>query len=71
MSRCSRGRFSCASPRKKGRHFRGFTPEAEAAIEAHAWPGNVRELQNVIRRVVVLHDGERVSAEMLALLFHA
>jgi two-component system repressor protein LuxO len=52
---------------EEGRHFLGFTPEAEAAIEAHAWPGNVRELQNVIRRVVVLHDGERVSAEMLAL----
>jgi two-component system repressor protein LuxO len=52
---------------EEGRHFRGFTPEAEAAIAAHAWPGNVRELQNVIRRVVVLHDGEKVSAEMLAL----
>jgi two-component system repressor protein LuxO len=52
---------------EEGRHFRGFTPEAEAAIESHAWPGNVRELQNVIRRVVVLHDGEQVSAEMLAL----
>ena len=52
---------------EEGRHFRGFTPEAEAAIEAHAWPGNVRELQNVIRRVVVLHDAERVSVEMLAL----
>ena len=52
---------------EEGRHFRGFTPGAEAAIEGHAWPGNVRELQNVIRRVVVLHDGEQVSAEMLAL----
>jgi two-component system repressor protein LuxO len=52
---------------EEGRHFRGFTPEAEGAIAAHAWPGNVRELQNVVRRVVVLHDGDWVSAEMLAL----
>ncbi|MCC6948089.1 MAG: sigma-54-dependent Fis family transcriptional regulator [Bradyrhizobiaceae bacterium] len=52
---------------EEGRGFRGFTPEAESALASHAWPGNVRELQNVIRRVVVLHDGEEVSAEMLAL----
>jgi two-component system repressor protein LuxO len=52
---------------EEGRHFRGFTAEAEAALAAQAWPGNVRELQNVIRRVVVLHDGEEVSADMLVL----
>ena len=52
---------------EEGRHFRGFSADAEAVIAAHPWPGNVRELQNVIRRVVVLHDGEVVNAEMLAL----
>lgn len=52
---------------EEGRRFCRFTPEAEAMLEAHAWPGNVRELQNVIRRMVVLHDGEEASAEMLAL----
>jgi two-component system repressor protein LuxO len=50
---------------EEGRAFAGFTPEAEAAIEEFAWPGNVRQLQNVIRRVVVLHNSEYVSAEML------
>ena len=50
---------------EEGRAFAGFTPEAEAAIEHFAWPGNVRQLQNVIRRVVVLHNGEYVSAGML------
>ncbi len=49
------------------RAFTGFTPEAEAMLETYSWPGNVRELQNIIRRVVVLHDGERVTADMLAL----
>jgi two-component system repressor protein LuxO len=52
---------------EEGRHFRGLSADAEAVIAAHTWPGNVRELQNVIRRVVVLHDGEVVNAEMLAL----
>ena len=50
---------------EEGRVFAGFTPEAEAAIEEFGWPGNVRQLQNVIRRVVVLHNSEYVSAEML------
>jgi two-component system repressor protein LuxO len=63
LARAFLARFS----EEEGRHFRGFTVEAEAAIEAYSWPGNVRELQNVIRRVVVLHDGDRVSADMLAL----
>ncbi len=52
---------------EEGRGFEGFTQEAEAILEAYAWPGNVRELQNVIRRVVVLHDGAQVTAAMLAL----
>lgn len=59
--------FLAAFSEEEGRHFRGFTVEAEAAIAMHAWQGNVRELQNVIRRVVVLHDGETVHADMLAL----
>jgi two-component system repressor protein LuxO len=52
---------------EEGRGFTGFAPEAEAMLEAYSWPGNVRELQNIVRRVVVLHDGEQVSAGMLAL----
>src|SRR6185312_2908882 len=52
---------------EEGRAFEGFAAEAKARIEKFSWPGNVRQLQNVIRRVVVLHDGEEVSAEMLSL----
>lgn len=52
---------------EEGRQFRGFAPDAESALEEFAWPGNVRQLQNVIRRVVVLHNGEFVSADMLSL----
>jgi two-component system repressor protein LuxO len=34
---------------------------------SYAWPGNVRQLQNVVRNVVVLHDGPRVELSMLPL----
>jgi len=52
---------------EEGRAFRGFAPEAEAQLENFSWPGNVRQLQNVIRRVVVLHNADLVSADMLPL----
>ena len=52
---------------EEGRAFCGFDAEAARLLETYPWPGNVRELQNVIRRVVVLHDGAEVRAEMLAL----
>lgn len=47
--------------------FAGFSPEAEAVLLSYDWPGNVRELQNVVRSAVVLHDGEVVTPEMLAI----
>lgn len=37
---------------------------ALARLAAHDWPGNVRELENVIRRAMVMADGEEtISAE--------
>jgi two-component system NtrC family response regulator len=42
-------------------------PDAIAAIEAHAWPGNVRELENVIKRAVIIVDGNTISAADLGL----
>jgi len=50
---------------EEGRAFRGFDREAAEHIGACPWPGNVRQLQNVIRRIVVLHDGVEVTAAML------
>ena len=51
--------------REEGRHFQGFSPEAEARLCASPWPGNVRQLQNVIRQAVVVQDGELVTEAML------
>ena len=50
---------------EEGKHFTGFSHEAEAILADYPWPGNVRELQNVMRNIVVLNEGELVLPVML------
>ncbi len=50
---------------KNSREFTGFTPAALEAIAEYSWPGNVRQLENVIERIVTLHDGPEVKEEYL------
>jgi two-component system NtrC family response regulator len=50
-----------------GRDFRGFVPEAQAAIAAYTWPGNVRELENRIKRAVIMAEGDHIAAPDLDL----
>lgn len=52
---------------EEGKAFHELSAEAEMRLLGHAWPGNVRELQNVLRRAIVFHDGERIEAAMLDL----
>jgi transcriptional regulator with PAS, ATPase and Fis domain len=47
------------------RRFHGFDLDALTALENHPWSGNIRELQNVIEQTVVLHEGEKLTLEML------
>jgi two-component system NtrC family response regulator len=42
-------------------------PEALSALEAHAWPGNVRELENVIKRAVIMAEGNGITADDVGL----
>ncbi|GIL41014.1 sigma-54-dependent transcriptional regulator [Roseiterribacter gracilis] len=51
--------------REEKKRFVGFDPDIERLLLQYDWPGNVRQVQNVIRNIVVLHDGAVVSAEML------
>jgi len=48
-----------------GRH-KTIAPETLARLSEHPWSGNVRELENIIRRMVVLADGERDFAAQVA-----
>jgi len=40
-----------------------FSPETIEALQRYGWPGNVRELRNIVERLVLLAEGEKVSAE--------
>ena len=53
--------------RENGRSFKGFTPDAIAAISDWGWPGNVRELENRLKRAVIMADTARLSADDLDL----
>jgi DNA-binding NtrC family response regulator/tetratricopeptide (TPR) repeat protein len=44
-----------------------FAADATAALQSYSWPGNVRELSNVMERVVLLSEGQAVTARMLGL----
>jgi two-component system response regulator AtoC len=51
--------------RKFQRSFYEVTGEAAERLLAYPWPGNVRELRNLIERVVLLEEGEKLSFEHL------
>jgi two-component system response regulator AtoC len=51
--------------RKFQKGFSDLTPEAVHLLETYPWPGNVRELRNMIERVVLLEEGERLEADHL------
>jgi len=57
--------FLALFAKEEGKRFRGFAADAAGVLAAYPWPGNVRQLQNVVRNVVVLHDGEEVARAML------
>jgi DNA-binding NtrC family response regulator len=44
---------------------KGFTPEAMCLIENYRWPGNVRELRNIVERLAILCDQERIEPHHL------
>ncbi|HKV92395.1 MAG TPA: sigma-54 dependent transcriptional regulator [Candidatus Angelobacter sp.] len=39
-----------------------FDPEAISALQRHAWPGNIRELRNVVERLLLFAEDNRVTA---------
>lgn len=45
-----------------------FTKEAERYLEEYSWPGNVRELENLIHRLLVLSENNKIDlADILEL----
>lgn len=48
-----------------GRRVAGIEPAALKALEDYSWPGNVRQLRNVVEKMVILANGERLTADDL------
>ncbi|MBN2474422.1 MAG: sigma-54-dependent Fis family transcriptional regulator [Pirellulales bacterium] len=55
------GRFC----KKNDRDIKGFSPEAMAQMESYRWPGNVRELRNIVERIAILCDHDRIEPQHL------
>lgn len=51
--------------RKNEKIFSDFHSDALMCLMNYDWPGNVRELENVIERVVVLHNDTQVKVKYL------
>ena len=47
------------------KRIRGLSPEVVETFRQYPWPGNVRELRNVIERVMILEDGDLITAKYL------
>src|SRR5947209_2612270 len=43
-----------------------LSPETTARLVEYSWGGNVREMENIIRRMVVLDDGEQAFENLVA-----
>lgn len=52
---------------KQGRPIKGFSQDAQSAIQNYAWPGNVREMENRIKGAVIMAEGKQVTAADLGL----
>ena len=48
-----------------GRRVAGIEPAALKALEDYSWPGNVRQLRNVVEKMVILANGERLTTDDL------
>jgi two-component system, NtrC family, response regulator AtoC len=57
--------FIAEFSRKFQKKFIGLARDAEQRFLVYPWPGNVRELRNLIERVVLLEDAERIETEHL------
>lgn len=56
-----------AFAKEEGKSFIGFDRETAEQFMSRDWPGNVRQIQNLIRRIVVMHDGELITSRMVRL----
>jgi two-component system NtrC family response regulator len=52
---------------QQSRSFKGFSTDAQNAIQNYHWPGNVRELENKIKGALIMAEGKQLTADDLGL----
>jgi DNA-binding NtrC family response regulator len=57
--------FASRFAREQGRPAPKFDDRVLDLFEAYAWPGNVRELENVVQRLVLMAEGNTITAPEL------
>lgn len=57
--------FRQASNQELGRNVQKFDDQVMNVLKAYDWPGNLRELRNVVKRSVLLTQGELIYLETL------
>lgn len=50
---------------REGKRFARLSPDLAEIFRKLPWPGNMRQLQNVMWNIVLLHDGEEATPEMM------
>ena len=55
--------FIDSANKELNRNITGVTPEAESVILKYPWYGNLRELKNVIKRAVLMAEGEQIDTD--------
>ncbi|WP_297097485.1 sigma-54 dependent transcriptional regulator [uncultured Draconibacterium sp.] len=55
--------FIDTANKELNRNITGITPEAESVILKYPWYGNLRELKNVIKRAVLMAEGEQIDTD--------
>jgi DNA-binding NtrC family response regulator len=57
--------FATRFAKEQGRPAPKFDDRVLKMFEAYPWPGNVRELQNLVQRLVLMADGNEITAPQL------
>ena len=52
--------------RENGKRIKSISPEAMELLKRHDWSGNVRELRNIIERMIIVAEGDEISANDVA-----
>jgi two-component system, NtrC family, nitrogen regulation response regulator NtrX len=55
--------FMAILAKEYGRRPKVFDPDAVGLLQSYSWPGNVRELRNVVERLMIMVQTDRVAAK--------